>query len=180
MNLRLNSQFNVLGVRHGNISARNTFQRSIKIIKSIRFHNGGGDFSTNVALREGFINSDDATSLLDGGKDGFSIKGAEGAEVDDFSIDTVGGEFFSSSEGETNSLGEGDDTNVSTFTHNLGLVKRESEISGHDLVADFEFGTIHQFVFEEDNRVGVTDGRLQQTTSIFSIIGSDNQQSGNL
>ena len=71
------------------------------------FVHARGNFRTDATLRPAFLDDDDSSDFLGRSSDGFAVKRAQGAEVDDFCFDAIFFEFFSGFQAIANHFGEG-------------------------------------------------------------------------
>lgn len=106
MVLRNGEFLNRFAVRHGNVGSSDALNGGIEVVKGIlKIENKGvrgrvsevrstlldhgGDLSTDAILRETLFGSDEAASLLDRVNNGLAIEGANRAEVNDLSANSV-------------------------------------------------------------------------------------------
>eukprot|EP00128_Syssomonas_multiformis_P014289 Colp12_sorted_trinity150504_noHs@3256 len=159
-----------LSVRGGNISTGHTDHRGIKVVEGLRLHDASSDLSTNAALGPATLDGDNMVGLLNRVHDGLSVKRTERTEVDDLSVNTLLGKLLGSPKSDTNHNGVSKDRNIRALALDLGLADGNDEVGGHNLIRDRELNTIHQLVLKNDNRVRITDGGLEETLGILSVV----------
>ena len=76
------------------------------------------------------------------------------------SMDALLRELVSSLQAQTNHAREGNNGDVGTLPHDLGLIKRQHKVILGAFIRDREGCAIHKLVLEEDNGIGVADAGL--------------------
>jgi hypothetical protein len=113
--------------------------------------------------------------LLHRGNDCLDIQRPDRPQVDDFNLDAI---FLFQNLGSFQCMGDvlavGNDGNVGTFLFNLGLADREDKVFGSLFSSQRERNTVQQLVFEEADRVRVSDGSLYQ----MNVVNTRNPERG--
>ena len=176
--LRVPSLLKVEGVGVGHISSSDTLRRSIEVEEGVGLGESSDDLSANTMSSPSLLDGHETTSLLDGSSDSVDIERADGTEVDDLSVDTLSSELLSGLKSSVETLGVGDDGDIGTLAHDLGLADGDEEIRAVELLTNSEGSTIHELGLEADNGVIITNSGLEETLGILSIIRSNDLETG--
>ncbi len=148
----------------------------VEVIEAF-FLDEAGDLSADPA--EGFVFFDDdrAVCFANGVENGFFVERADGAQVEDFSVDIVfSGEKFCGMERGENGATVSDERDVGSFAFEVSDAERDGVLG----VGHLPFFAVQQRVFHEHDGVIVTDGRFHQA---FCVVGggwADDFESGNV
>lgn len=167
----------VVSIRHRNISSSDTSRRSIEVVESLLIDDGD-NLSTNTMLGPTLFDGDKAVGLLHTVDNGITVKRTDRTEVDDLGADSLGLKKISSLESDANITREGDNSNISTLTHDLSLTDVNGEVGIEDLLGHGESLSVENLTLEEDNWIRVTDRSLEETDGILGIIRSNNLETG--
>jgi len=162
--------------RSGNVSASYTLNRGIQVIESLAFDDLSTDLAANTKHGEATLNDDQPVGLLDGRLNGVDVERANGTEVDDLSLDALFGEFLSGFQRVSDHLAMGDDGYVASFPLDLGLSDGDKEFVGHSLGGHWEGDTVEHLVLQENDWIGIPDGRLQNEWMSWKILTAIEQR----
>mmetsp|Transcript_1363 Transcript_1363/g.3497 ORF Transcript_1363/g.3497 Transcript_1363/m.3497 type:complete len:405 (-) Transcript_1363:77-1291(-) len=161
------------GVGHGDVGAGDAFDGRVEVIEGVGLHDNGADLRPDAALRPAFFDGDDAVRFLGRVDDGLAVEGPEGAEVEHFAGDALGGEDVGGLHAEADHLGEGHEGDVRALALDLGLADVEDVVLALGLVAERKGDAVEEFVLEEDDGVRVADGGLEETLGVLGVPGRD-------
>ena len=168
-------------VGHGDLGTSDAAHGSVHVVKRLRLHHNASDFSSNAVLRPSFLNAHNSVSLLHRVDDRVAVKGLDGAEVNDLAADVVVAcENLSSLNREADHFGVGDNSAVSASSLDLSLADGDDEIFVHNRLVVLKLDTVHHLVLEEHDGIIVTDGGLEEATSVLDAPGADDFESWDL
>ena len=111
----------LLRVRGGNLSTSNPGRGCLKVVESV-LAGKRHDLACYTEAGETRLDAEHVASLLDRLDNGFNVKGLDGAQVDDLSLNAVLGlELFGGNEGLADAAGEGYDGKILAGALDLGL-----------------------------------------------------------
>jgi hypothetical protein len=76
------------GERNGGVQTSDADDGAVEVVEGL-FVNDGGDFARKAAGAGVLVEDDDLVCLLHGLRDGLAVERRDGAQVDDFDVDSV-------------------------------------------------------------------------------------------
>ncbi|VEU45051.1 unnamed protein product [Pseudo-nitzschia multistriata] len=129
-------------------------------------------------LGEALFYRNTASSLFDGCENSFTVDGANGQEIDDLGRNPLGRQFVGGLQALANFFAVGNDGNIGSLSLDLGLTDLDHKVLGLGFVGHGEGNTVHQFVFQNHDWVGIPNGGLDQSLGVLTGIGRDNLKTG--
>lgn len=117
----------------------------------------GDDLAGETARAGGLVHHDDAIGLFDRLDNGLLVEGDEGAQVDDFGLDSLFGELIGGGEAVVDVVAIGDVGEVLALPSYLCFSKWNEEVAFGDFFFDL-VPAIELLDLVDDDRIAVTDG----------------------
>ena len=128
------------------------------------------DLRTHAADLPTFLQHHRAIGFLHGAGDRFDIHRPHGAQIDDVDVDSLLRQIICNAHGDQHHLAVGDHRTVVALALELGDTHRNDVLA----FRHFTLGVVEHLALEEDNRVIITDCRLEQALGVGGSAWSAN------
>src|SRR5579883_324672 len=175
--LRQRGSLQHFGIGHRDISAGNMLNGSIHVIEGV-FVNQRGQPLTGPVVFPALFSNNNPVSLFHRVNNQINIDGTDASQVDDFGLNALFSEVFSSLQGDVEHARERHDSDILTGAFHIALIERHSILN-----ILFRYLTLHiveQFVLDEQHRIGIAHRRFKHTFDIVWGRGHNHLQTGNV
>src|SRR5215467_2716730 len=156
------------------VEAGDSDDRSIEVVESF-FIDDSRNFSGQASGPGVFVEEDDLVRPFHGLRDGWAVDGDEGAQIDDFYLDSFFAQDFCGFQGGVDHGGVGDHAEVAAFARNASLSNGDDVI----LLGDFFLDpTIEILVLEENAGIVVADGGFDEAFGVVRRSRADDLEPG--
>src|ERR671915_403997 len=151
-----------LGIGHGNVGACHALHGGVEPVERLLLDQRG-EVGAHAAVRPTLLDDHGAVGLLDGLEDGVEVERAQGAGIDPLRLDLVLlGELLGRLCGGDRPARDADDGHVVALAADGGLAEaHRAAVLGHLAAL-----AVERLVLDEDDRVVVADGGLQQALGV--------------
>mmetsp|Transcript_104697 Transcript_104697/g.293462 ORF Transcript_104697/g.293462 Transcript_104697/m.293462 type:complete len:373 (-) Transcript_104697:109-1227(-) len=163
--------FQFLRVRHGNIRPTYTFHGRIQVVKGVRFHDHGGNFRSDSMLRPSLFQGDTTSSFLNTAQNGIPIQRTNRQEINNLTRNSLASQDFGSFQGEADLFRVRNDGDIGSFSFDFGLANFHDKVLGLFLVCHGKGDSVHEFMFQDQDGVGVPNGGLDESLGIRRGVG---------
>ena len=148
----------------------------VEIVESIRNHRRT-NFGADTHEAPAFLAGDDTVGLLDALNHSCRVERADGTQVDDLGADPLLRQFIGSLKRKADHAGVSNQRHVRAGALHSGLANRENVVVE---VRHREARSVKQFMLQEDDRVRVAYGGLEQAFGISGIVRGDDLEAGHM
>ena len=120
---------------------------------------------------------DDAAGLADAGGDGFPVVGIEGAQVEDFNVDSLTLSLLRGLHGTGHKGAIGDERDVDAGADDFGLAEGDGELGAGIGGAAVGFA-VEALVLEKQDRIVAANGGAEESVGVERVGGEDDSQAG--
>ena len=167
----------VLGVGHRHVGARDAPDGRVEVVEGLLLHERG-EVGADAAVRPALLDDHAAVGLAHRGEDRVEVERAQGARVDDLGLDAVLlGEHLGGLLGRGGHARDADDGHVGALAADGGLAEVDEVLV---VLGDLAALAVEVLVLDEDDRVVVADGRLEQALGVGRRRGHGDQQAGHV
>jgi hypothetical protein len=145
---------------------------SIELVEGF-FLDDSGDVAADGAVGALFLDDQHAVGFGDGAQDGVHVEGADGAQVDDLDVKTLGGaERLGGGEAVEDAATVGDDGEILAGAGDVCAPEGEGDVA----LGNLALLAVENGVFEEHDRVVVANGGLHERLGVGGVGGDDDLQ----
>src|SRR5690554_104468 len=171
---RQSRALDVRGVGQRLIHRRHTLHRRVHIVEHFVLQ-PRSDLRPDVEHRQAFLDHDAAIRLLEALEHRLQIERAQPAQVNDLGLNAVLRQRLRRRGGPFQPLAEGHDRHVVALALDVALADRQHEVR---IIGDLRAPLEHGAVLDEQNRVVVTDRRLEHALRVVGRAGHRHVQTG--